>query len=94
MEPKYPSEAYRGFRARLPDWLIGIPYARSLEHAVRLLELRRYLDEDGSTQPSWSKQRRVSEQRRLDKPPFFRKERSGRHHWQPMTMLWPRKRQK
>lgn len=40
MEPKYPSEAYRGFRARLPDWLIGIPYARSLEHAVRLLELK------------------------------------------------------
>ena len=25
MEPKYPDGAYRGFRARLPDWFIGIP---------------------------------------------------------------------
>jgi SAM-dependent methyltransferase len=40
MEAKYPPSAYRGVRSRLPDWLIGVPYARYLERAVRLLELR------------------------------------------------------
>ncbi len=40
IEPKYPSEAYRGFRSRLPDWLIGLPAARYLDRAVRRLGLR------------------------------------------------------
>jgi len=40
MDAKYPSDAYRGCRARLPDWLVGVPYARYLERAVRLLELK------------------------------------------------------
>ncbi len=40
MQAKYPPNAYRGVRARLPDWLIGVPYARYLERAVRLLQLR------------------------------------------------------
>lgn len=39
MEPKYPDLAYRGFRARLPDWFIGIPLARRLRGAVDLLAL-------------------------------------------------------
>ncbi|HEV8277041.1 MAG TPA: methyltransferase domain-containing protein [Streptosporangiaceae bacterium] len=40
MQAKYPAGAYSGVRARLPDWLIGVPYARYLERAVRLLEIR------------------------------------------------------
>ena len=39
-EPKYPPEAYRGFRAHLPDWFIGLPTAADQERAVRLLQLR------------------------------------------------------
>ncbi len=39
MQAKYPASAYSGMRARLPDWVIGAPYARYLERAVRLLEL-------------------------------------------------------
>ena len=40
MQAKYPASAYRGVRADIPDWLIGVPYARYLERAVQLLELR------------------------------------------------------
>ena len=39
-EPKYPREAYRGFRAHWPDWFIGAPTAADQERAVRLLGLR------------------------------------------------------
>ena len=38
--PKYPPHAYRGFRPRLPDWLIGLPTAADQSRAVRLLGLR------------------------------------------------------
>jgi SAM-dependent methyltransferase len=40
MQAKYPPSAYSGARARIPDWLIGVPSARYLDGAVRLLELR------------------------------------------------------
>ena len=40
MQPKYPPAAYRGFRASLPDWLIGLPTAADQQRAVRLLGLR------------------------------------------------------
>lgn len=40
MQAKYPASAYRGVRAGIPDWLIGIPYVRYLKWAVELLELR------------------------------------------------------
>lgn len=40
VQTKYPATAYRGVRAGIPDWLIGVPYARYLERAVQLLELR------------------------------------------------------
>jgi SAM-dependent methyltransferase len=40
VQAKYPASAYRGVRASAPDWLIGVPYARYLERAVQLLELR------------------------------------------------------
>lgn len=40
MQAKYPPTAYRGVRARVPDWLIGVPAARYLDRAVGLLELR------------------------------------------------------
>lgn len=40
MQAKYPVSAYRGARARIPDWLIGVPAARYLDRAVGLLELR------------------------------------------------------
>jgi SAM-dependent methyltransferase len=40
MQAKYPPNAYRGVRARLVDWVIGVPYARYLERAVCLLQLR------------------------------------------------------
>jgi hypothetical protein len=40
VQAKYPARAYRGVRADIPDWLIGVPYARSLERAVQLLGLR------------------------------------------------------
>jgi len=40
MERKYPSDAYRGFRASLPDWFIGVPTAGLQERAVRRLQLR------------------------------------------------------
>jgi SAM-dependent methyltransferase len=40
VERKYPDRAYRGFRARLPDLLIGMPLARPLRNAVGLLGLR------------------------------------------------------
>ena len=40
MQAKYPASAYRGVRAGIPDWLIGVPYARYLDRAVQLLELR------------------------------------------------------
>jgi SAM-dependent methyltransferase len=40
VQAKYPARAYRGVRADIPDWLIGVPYARSLERAVQLLRLR------------------------------------------------------
>jgi SAM-dependent methyltransferase len=40
MERKYPSDAYQGFRASLPDWLIGLPTAADQERAIRLLQLR------------------------------------------------------
>lgn len=39
MPAKYPPGAYRGVRARFPGWFIGIPYARYLDRAVRLLDL-------------------------------------------------------
>jgi hypothetical protein len=38
VQAKYPASAYRGVRADIPDWLIGVPYARYLERAVQLLE--------------------------------------------------------
>ena len=28
VQAKYPASAYRGLRADVPDWLIGVPYAR------------------------------------------------------------------
>jgi len=40
VEPKYPPDAYRGFRAALPDWFIGLPSAADQERVVRLLGLR------------------------------------------------------
>ena len=40
MDPKYPADAYRGFRAYLPDWFIGLPLGGELQHAVQLLELK------------------------------------------------------
>jgi S-adenosylmethionine-diacylgycerolhomoserine-N-methlytransferase len=40
MPAKYPPSAYSGARARLPDWFIGVPYARYLDRAVGLLDLR------------------------------------------------------
>ncbi len=40
MEPKYPPDAYRGLRAALPDWFIGLPTAADQARAVRRLELR------------------------------------------------------
>jgi SAM-dependent methyltransferase len=40
MTAKYPASAYRGVRASIPDWLIGVPCARYLDRAVQLLELR------------------------------------------------------
>jgi len=40
MEPKYPPDAYRGFRARLPDWLIGFPSSADQSRAVRVLALQ------------------------------------------------------
>ena len=40
MEPKCPPEAYRGFRAYLPDWFIGLPLGGELQRAVQLLELK------------------------------------------------------
>jgi hypothetical protein len=39
MQAKYPPSAYSGARARLPDWLVGVPYAADLERAVCLLAL-------------------------------------------------------
>jgi SAM-dependent methyltransferase len=39
MAAKYPPGAYSGARARLPGWFIGVPYARYLDRAVRLLDL-------------------------------------------------------
>ncbi len=39
LTPKYPSYAYRGFRASLPDWFIGLPTVADQERAVRLLDL-------------------------------------------------------
>ena len=38
MQAKYPASAYRGARARIPDWLIGVPAAGYLDRAVRLLD--------------------------------------------------------
>lgn len=40
MQAKYPPSAYSGARARLPDWLAGVPCAAYLERAVGLLALR------------------------------------------------------
>jgi SAM-dependent methyltransferase len=40
MKGKYPCTAYRGIRAVLPDWFIGLPTAGDQERAVRLLQLR------------------------------------------------------
>jgi SAM-dependent methyltransferase len=40
IDAKYPPEAYRGFRARLPDLLIGLPASRYLDQATLLLRLR------------------------------------------------------
>ena len=40
MQAKYPPGAYRGVRARLPDWLVGVPCAAYLDRAVGLLALR------------------------------------------------------
>src|SRR5262249_40331658 len=39
-EPKYPDRAYRGFRARIPDWFIGVPLARFPRDAVERLGVR------------------------------------------------------
>lgn len=39
MEPKYPADAYEGFRAALPDWFIGLATAADQEKAVRHLQL-------------------------------------------------------
>jgi hypothetical protein len=40
MQAKYPPSAYRGVRARVPDWLVGVPSAAYLDRAVGLLALR------------------------------------------------------
>jgi len=40
MRAKYPPDAYRGFRAHLPDWFVGMPTAADQQQAVRLLGLR------------------------------------------------------
>jgi SAM-dependent methyltransferase len=40
MQAKYPPSAYSGVRARLPDWLVGVPAAAYLDRAVGLLALR------------------------------------------------------
>jgi hypothetical protein len=34
MQAKYPPSAYSGGRARLPDWLVGVPCAAYLERAA------------------------------------------------------------
>ena len=40
MSSKNPPDAYRGFRSRLPDWLIGIPTARDQGRVVSMLDLK------------------------------------------------------
>jgi SAM-dependent methyltransferase len=40
LDPKYPADAYRGFRARVPDWFIGFSAAPYLKQAVDLVELQ------------------------------------------------------
>ena len=40
MEPKYPPDAYRGFRASLADWFIGVGFSTELERAFQQLELK------------------------------------------------------
>jgi protein-L-isoaspartate O-methyltransferase len=40
MQAKYPPGAYSGVRARLPDWIVGVPSAAYLDRAVGLLALR------------------------------------------------------
>ncbi len=40
MLAKYPPDAYRGFRSRLPDWVIGLPTAADQSRVVALLRLR------------------------------------------------------
>jgi SAM-dependent methyltransferase len=39
LAPQYPSGAFSGIRAKLPDWLIGLPSARDQQRAVNLLRL-------------------------------------------------------
>jgi len=39
-EPKYPPDAYRGFRASLPDWFIDVGLSSELQRAIKRLELK------------------------------------------------------